>query len=309
MCFALGTLLVAMLGVPPTRSQRPRLGLAGLAFAVAYGLGATLGLSEAAALVALPVLAYAGVILSVRRPAARLFPALLLPGLALGMNHPAPDGFVFAGIMLAGSAWATLVTYVWPQTRPPALAPGSSEPNADPARAGRAAHLYAFLFAAAAGIGLAIGYLLDFAHVAWASAAAMFIMRPDPGLLASRAIGRMVATFAGVLAAGFFLRQGPTEIALTIVTVGAVSAMVAVRTSRWYVVPAGSALVVLLMSGVSGRDAFDLSFAERLVETAIGAGLALTFGVAIPYALRWLARRREGAMPAAPASALEDTSQ
>lgn len=32
--FALGTLPVAMLGVPPHRARRPRLGLAGLAFAV-----------------------------------------------------------------------------------------------------------------------------------------------------------------------------------------------------------------------------------------------------------------------------------
>ena len=66
------------------------------------------------------------------------------------------------------------------------------------------------------------------------------------------------------------------------VTVAAVAAMVAVLTSRRYVVPAGTALVVLLMSGVAGTQVFEVSFAERLLETAPGAGLALIFGVSIP---------------------------
>jgi len=92
MIFALGTLLVALLGVPPARKQRARLGLVGVAFAVAYGLGSTVALWEVAAVAALTLLAYAAVLLSVRKPAAKLLPALLVPAFALGMNHPAPDG-------------------------------------------------------------------------------------------------------------------------------------------------------------------------------------------------------------------------
>jgi hypothetical protein len=90
MVFAIATLPVAMLGVPPQRRQRPRLGLVGLAFAVSYGLGSVLGLWQVAAVAALTVLAFARVWFGVRKPAARLLPALLLPGVALGMNHPAP---------------------------------------------------------------------------------------------------------------------------------------------------------------------------------------------------------------------------
>jgi uncharacterized membrane protein YgaE (UPF0421/DUF939 family) len=202
-----------------------------------------------------------------------------------------------AGVMLVGCAWATLVTCCWPQTYPPAIAPTPLDREPGHAEARRAARSYAVLFAAAAGIGLALGYLLGLVHVAWA-AAAMFIMRPDPGLLASRAVGRTVATFAGVLAAGLLLRRGPTEIALAAVTVAAVAAMVAVRTSRWYVVPAGTALIVLLMSGIAGTRVLEVSFAERLVENALGAGLALLFGVAVPSGLRWLAGRRAAANPA-----------
>jgi hypothetical protein len=40
------------------------------------------------------------------------------------------------------------------------------------------------------------------------------------------------------------------------------------------------------------RNAFEVSFAERLVETAIGAALALLFGVAIPFALELVKRNR-----------------
>ena len=121
MAFAIVTLPVAMLGVPPHRRQRPRLGLVGLGFAVSYALGSVLGLWAVAAVAALTVLAYSGVLFSVHKPAARLLPALLLPGFALGMNHPAPDGLVVAAVMVAGCAWATLITYGWPQPHPPAL--------------------------------------------------------------------------------------------------------------------------------------------------------------------------------------------
>jgi hypothetical protein len=49
---------------------------------------------------------------------------------------------------------------------------------------------------------------------------------------------------------------------------------------------------VLLMSGVASQDAFHLALAERLLETAIGAGLALVYGVAVPSGSRRLAHSR-----------------
>ena len=295
--FAIATLPVALLGVPPQPSQRVRLGLVGLGFAVSYGLGSVLGRWKLVAVVALTVLAFTAVLFSVRRPAARLLPALLLPGVAVGMNHPAPGGLAIAAVMVAGCAWATLVTACWPRPHPPAVASPPPDRAPDAADTRLVAGGYAIGFATAAGTGLVLGYLFDLVHPAWAAAAAIFIMRPDPGLLASRAVGRTLATFAGAAAAGVLLRHGPTEVALAVVTVAAVAAMVAVRTSRWYVVPAGTALAVLLMSGVAGPRVFQVSFAERLLETAIGAGLALVFGVALPAGLRRLARRRAAANP------------
>jgi hypothetical protein len=288
MGFAIATLPVALLGVPPQPGRRVRLGLVGLAFAGSYGLGSVLGRWEVAAVAALTVLAFAAVLVSVRRPAARLLPALLLPGVAVGMNHPAPGGLAIAAVMLAGSAWATLVTACWPRPHPPAVTPTPADRRRTPpvpARPPAATRSGS----PRRGDRARPWIPLDLVHVAWAAAAAIFIMRPDPGLLASRALGRTVATFAGVVAAGLLVRRGPTEVALAVVTVAAIAAMVAVRTSRWYVVPAGTALVVLLMSGLAGAQEFQVSFAERLLETALGAGLALIFGVSILSGTRWLA--------------------
>jgi uncharacterized membrane protein YccC len=208
------------------------------------------------------------------------------------MNHLAPGGIALAGVFLAGSAWATLVTCLWPEREPHAPAPPA------PARAAVDMRMYAALVGAAAGVGLALGYLLDLYHVAWAAAAALFVMRPDPHLLASRTLGRVLATFAGVAAAGLLIRRGPSEVVLAVVTVAGVAAVVAVRSSRWYVTSAGTGLLVLLASGVASRDEFAISFVERLGETALGAGLALLFGVAVPLGLRRVAPRVAG--PASP---------
>ena len=78
-------------------------------------------------------------------------------------------------------------------------------------------------------------------------------------------------------------RLGLVGVVVALLVVAAIGSMVAVRTSRWYVAPAGSALIVLLLGGATSRSAFDISFSERLVETAIGAALALTLGIAIPW--------------------------
>ena len=61
--------------------------------------------------------------------------------------------------------------------------------------------------------------------------------------------------------------------------------MIATRTSPWYVTSAGTGLLVLLMSGVSSTQQFQLSFHDRILETVIGATAAIVFGVVIPRLL------------------------
>ncbi len=138
------------------------------------------------------------------------------------------------------------------------------------------------MYALAGAIGLAIGFALEVVHVAWAAGAALLIMRPVPDLTLSRAIGRVVATFVGITVAVIVAALDPSNIGIAVITAVAVAAVVGTRGSNWYVSPAGIGLVVLLMSSLSGPDALAMSYRERLVETAIGGGLALLFGVLIP---------------------------
>ena len=144
---------------------------------------------------------------------------------------------------------------------------------------------YALLFATAAAVGIAVAYSLDLSHPAWAGAAAVFIMRPDPDLLTSRAIGRVCATVAGVLLAALLYRHGVGEVAVAVIGMCTVTAMVAIRTSRWYVSAAGSGLV-LLISGVSSTQEFQHAFGDRIFETLLGAALALFLGVVVPRLLK-----------------------
>jgi Fusaric acid resistance protein-like len=288
--FALGTLPVAMAGVPPRRKARPRLMVVGLLFGAAYALGCVIGEWPAVAVVSIVLLAAAAATLAARKPAGRVVTALALPAFALGMNEPVPQGLLLAALFVAGCSWAALVAYCWPESAPPSGVPSAPEPA--PGTNARAVRVYAIGLAAAAGIGLALGFLLDLRHVAWAAAAALFIMRPQPEMLVTRAWGRVLATFAGVLGAAVVYQRGLAEIGLAVIAVAAITAMVATRSSRWYVAPAGSGLVVLLVSGVSSTKDFEVTLDDRLIGTAIGAALALTFGIALPRLVAARARRR-----------------
>jgi hypothetical protein len=177
--FALGTLPAAMLGLPPTREARAKL-----------------------------------IAAASQHRAAALLPALATPAFALGMNHPAPDGFKLAAMFRSGSAWTTLINLLWPLPDPANRPERTADEQGPPQVAGpQTVRTYAVLFATAAAVGIAVAYALDLSHPAWAGAAAVFIMRPDPHLLISRAMGRVCATVAGVLLAALLYRHGIGEIA------------------------------------------------------------------------------------------------
>jgi uncharacterized membrane protein YccC len=77
--------------------------------------------------------------------------------------------------------------------------------------------------------------------------------------------------------------HGLGRVAFTVVVVAAIAVAVGLRASRWYVTPAFTGLVVLLLAGVSGTDALHVTFDERVLETTIGAALALLLGSVVPH--------------------------
>jgi hypothetical protein len=284
---ALGTLCVALLGVPPNRSARAQLFAGGVLYAGGYALGTIVVAWPVVAIVALAAAAYAAVVNAYRGALARLLPALVVPAFALGMNHPAPPGLLLAVVFLAASLWTTIVTVLWPAA--PAHVASAPVYGAAPPRPSLDARVYGALFAIAGAAGLAIGFAAGFVHVAWTAGAALLIMRPTPDLTARRSAERVAATFLGITAAAVAVRLDPTSIAISVVVAASVAAIIGTRTSAWYLSSAGTGLVVLLMSGVSTSGSFAETYAERLVETATGAALAMIFGVLVPR-LIWARR-------------------
>ncbi len=211
-CLALGTVLVAFIGVPAQMSMRIRAYLIAVLFAAAYALGCVVGQWPVVAVLTLSALAYVSVLITGQNPRSQLIAMLVVPGFAVGMNEPPPDGFVIAAMFLAGGLWATFVSVMW---HPGARWPRRPSPLLRPGRAllhdERTKRVYAICFALAVGIALAIGFVKDFQHVAWAAAACAFVMRPDPGLLASRALGRALATLLGVCAAAVLFQAGSRQ--------------------------------------------------------------------------------------------------
>jgi hypothetical protein len=113
--FALGTLSVAMLGLPPTRPARLKLIAVGILFAGSYAAGCVIGKLPLLAIVVMFVVAGGSTLIAAtHHKAAALLPALATPAFALGLNHPAPEGFKLAAMFLAGAIWTTLVDVLWP---------------------------------------------------------------------------------------------------------------------------------------------------------------------------------------------------
>ena len=113
--------------------------------------------------------------------------------------------------------------------------------------------------------------------------AVVLVMRPQPDLLTSRGVGRVLATLAGLVFAWLVVRYQPADLLLAVIIVGVVAAMAATRTSRWYVTSAGTAVLVMLLIGTSEPNQLRYALTERFGETLLGVALAYVFGVAAPF--------------------------
>jgi uncharacterized membrane protein YccC len=276
--FAIGVLPVALMGVLPSRKQRLQGLLLGIAFAVMFFLGGVVSQIPLVAVVVLFGVAYGAAILASKRPIGRVVLGLMLPALVIGLSSAGALGLIVSLFLFAGSLWATAVTMLWPE-RSASL--GQPAPAADRYQT----QLYALLLASAASLALLLGYAFGFRHLGWAPATVVLVMRPQPDLLTSRGVGRVLATLAGLVFAWLTIRYQPPDFMLAVMIIGVVAAIVATRTSRWYVTPAGTAILVMLLIGVSAPDELRYAMLDRFGEVLLGVVLAYVFGVAIPFVL------------------------
>jgi hypothetical protein len=146
---------------------------------------------------------------------------------------------------------------------------------------------FALVYAACATIGFAIGLAIAPTRAIWVSITTLVVMQPDDGRNYRRILERVAGTVAGVLAAfaATLVLHTPGELAAAMIVVAALLPHQLRR--RYWLHTALIALVALLAYAVataagSDRDSMAALFVERLVDVAVGAGLAL-IGTAIAF--------------------------
>ena len=284
MVLAIGVLPAAAIGLPAKRSARVRYLVVGLAIALGMVIGAVISGSPWLALVVLFAACVGAAQFSGRGPVGALVLALGVPMIGVGLSFDdVPTAFTAGAAILLGCVWSLAVALLWPERE---VAPHPSTASASDSMLG-----FGIRLALAATIAAGIGYLLGLDHVGWAVGAALFVMRPSAALLASRALARAASVLTGAAIAGAFMLTTPPGWAMGLAALAILAVLTALAGSRWYVTGGFSTMLVFLL--LLDSDPADVAhrFWERSLETLLGVGLALVFGLLVPWAARLLRTR------------------
>ena len=278
LALAVGVLPAALVGLAPKRRGR----LVTVVFGALVGIPMFLG----GLLAGIPVLAVAGIgLLGVGSAAlamrSRIGVAVMyvsLPLFGVGLSYDdLGKAAALGGLMIAGSVIACAVSMLWPEhsaeaPRARAMTPPTLE--------------YGVRLGLAGATAAAFGFLLDLEHVGWACAAALLVMRPAADMQRLRSAGRILAVATGAVAAIALVEADATDAVYATAAIATVAGAAATRASRWYVTSAFTTFLVFLLLLYSDPADAGSRFAERLLETVIGVGLAYLFGLALPALLR-----------------------
>lgn len=87
---------------------------------------------------------------------------------------------------------------------------------------------------------------------------------------------------AGALVAVILALLDVAAAVVAVTVVIALSGLAATRGSRWYVTGGFTTLIAILMLTYGTLSQATSRFLERVVETVLGVGIALVFGLALP---------------------------
>jgi uncharacterized membrane protein YccC len=149
---------------------------------------------------------------------------------------------------------------------------------------------YGLLFAAAAFVASSLAFLLQIEHTGWIAGAALLIFRPNPMMVESRAIFRVLSVTSGaLLACAFVALLPPVWVVAILAPLGIVLAGLTHGTKQ-YITPFFTTYTVLwvLQYGVVGDGAIVDRFWERTLETLVGVTIGIIFG----YVLPWLVMKK-----------------
>jgi hypothetical protein len=274
---AVGVLPAAILPVPGPRRARVAILLVGVVAGLSLFVGGVLAHLPAVLTAVLLILAVVGAaVLSAVAPRGQVVLVLGVPLVAAGLSYDDFGTSASAALLLiAGSAYAWLVSLAWPE-RAAAGRAGSDLPA-------RSAMLdYGVRLGIAAAIAYLVAVGLDLDHAGWAAAACLLVARPQVDLLQSRGVGRVVAVTIGAAAAGIALRADPPDAVYAALAVVVLAAAAATCTSRWYISSAFTTFLVFLLLLFDHPEETAQKFDERVGETVLGVALAYVFGWLVP---------------------------
>lgn len=284
LALALGVLPAAIVGLAPTRRGRRAVVVLGTLIGVPLFLGSLLANVPVLAVAALGALGVATAWLAARSRFGFIAMTLSLPMLGVGLSYTdVGQSAGLAGLMIAGSVYACLISMLWPERPQGGARPQAAPPTLE----------YGVRLGAAGATAAAIGFLAGLEHVGWACAACLLVMRPSEDMQRLRSVGRIGAVAIGALAAIALVRVHPPAAVYSAAAIVAVGGAAATNRSRWYVTAGFTTfLVFLLLLYATPEDAGE-RFNERLGETLLGVAIAYVFGLTIP-ALRRRRRMHRG---------------
>jgi hypothetical protein len=292
--FAIGVLPAAVMGVPPRLRDRRRILFVGALFGALLVAGSLVGHNDVVAVVAMFVLPVLAAQLAARRPVGLVIMTIGLPLIAVGLSFMSFADGIGAGVsILLGSAFAyalSCITWIWPERpEPPHPQPVLLESER--------ALAYGISLGLAAGIATLLTEVAGIDHPGWAPAAALFVMRPSADMQRLRSVGRVVSVTIGALVALALAHWQPPDVVVGLAAVAALAGAAGTRGSRWYVTPAFSTFVVIMMLLASDYTAAaaEWRFTERVGWTLVGVGLAYLFGLGLPRLAKRVGMRQFGA--------------
>lgn len=273
--FAVGVVPAAVVGLAPTRRARLKVVVLGVMTGVPLVLGTLVSGIPWLAVAAMFLLSCAAVILARSAPIGSVLLVLSLPLAGVGLSYrDLAESVGLAALLITGSLYAALVSMLWP-TRPRGQKEVARPPTLE----------YGVRLGAAAAAAAGIGFMFGLQHVGWATAAVLLVMRPGAEQTTARMIGRIASVATGGAAAVVLVITGSTAVVYSATIVVCIAASAATLGSRWYVTPAFTTFLVLLLLVAPSPEDAGFRFTERLTETLLGVGLAWIFGVALPAVL------------------------
>lgn len=285
--FAIGLLPTSLLGIAPTRKNRLIYGLVGCLFGLGVLVGSLIVSWRDVYVTAVVFLAvsFLATLVAARRPAGGLLLSILVPSLAVGTGYARGEALVLMVAFMLGSIWSSLVMLPVREFPPDESIIGRLQ-------ALQPAHVktYGLLLGLTAATSILVGHLTNNPYAGWIATAAMLVMRPVQDMTGWRGVGRAISTIVGtllvILTINLHLGYGATAVVVAVVAVVAIGA----RTSRLYITPFGTAFLILTIELFGVDDALNIRTVGwlRIVNNVIGAGIALFYGLLVP----WLLDRR-----------------